>query len=168
MPQPASATEIRDTRSRCVVPSDVRGPAPEHPTCHGPANGVLTSLQARIWPLAFFTRRSFLRKYLQAPGSVRVWLSAYDDACLLTRSACTQANLHTCRQPGTRMRRCAALSCPRAASPELALCLDIVLRPDLHPVDGGGGIGGGGQMAPHHLVLVELEAALRCGARTLA
>ena len=46
-------------------------------------------------------------------------------------------------------------------SPELALGLDIVLRPDLHAVDGRGGLMLGGQVASDHLVLVPLESALR-------
>ena len=46
-------------------------------------------------------------------------------------------------------------------APELGLGLDAILGPDLHAVDGGDRLGLRGQVAPHHLVLVELEASLR-------
>ena len=47
-----------------------------------------------------------------------------------------------------------------SASPELGLSLDAILSPDLHAVDGRVGLGLGGQVAPHHLILVELESSL--------
>lgn len=68
----------------------------------------------------------------------------------------TAAACSVCR----RLLRCHAHAA-EGRSPELALGLDIVLRPDLHAVDGRGGLMLGRQVAPDHLVLVPLESALR-------
>lgn len=46
-------------------------------------------------------------------------------------------------------------------SPELALGTHGILSPHLHAVDCGGGVLLSGQVAAHHLVLMELEDALR-------
>lgn len=45
--------------------------------------------------------------------------------------------------------------------PELALGAHGVRSPHLHAVDGGARVIGGGVVAPHHLVLVELEKTLQ-------
>lgn len=68
---PTSPLQDRQPSRRHCAPARPRAtplpPAPEPtaPTAPTTAPTARTSLQAMIWPLAFFTRRSFLRKYLR-------------------------------------------------------------------------------------------------------
>ena len=119
-----------------------------------------TSLQATIWPLAFFTRRRRRRKYLR--------LRAWQQAAALSGAQTTARHTRLLRRALAASRQLLSLLAPssrrrrhtQAHSPELAARAHVVRRPHLHPIQRGAGIGVGGQVAAHHLVLLELEEAL--------
>lgn len=106
-----------------------------------------TSLIARIWPLAFFTRLSFLRKYLRNIANAMSSRRHH-----LAPKAAVSSPM---KMP--RMIR----YMQKAILPELALGLYGVLGPDLHAINDRAGLALCRQMAAHHLVLMKLEEALR-------
>jgi hypothetical protein len=111
---------------------------------------MLTSFTEMIWPLAFFTRRSLRRKYLP------VWVETAVTAAASAAAWCLASMIPVTHAPSSRLCR-SILAELNLDSPELALGFDGIRRPHLHAVHGGVGIVLGGQVAPHHLVLVEVE-----------
>lgn len=99
-----------------------------------------TSLQDMIWPFAFFTRRSFLRKYL-CRGQGR------DKPSVVSQGPVLRASQRDC--------------CCVPHLPELALGTHGVRGPDLHAVHGGADLCLCGVVAADNHILVPLEDALQ-------
>lgn len=90
-------------------------PEQQHQVALSPA--LLTSLIARIWPLAFFTLRSLRRKYLQGEQTVRVysevstavWLSLVTKLTALPSGS--RLVLRPSSLPCTAARQCCSAAC---------------------------------------------------------